>query len=295
METTIYEAPVFVIGNPRSGTSLLRLTLTSHSAILIPPECGFIVWLEKYFGDWNTSDNKTAKVDGFLDALFKCKKFETWSLSPEFIRERIEETRPANYSTLCSVVYSAYGLSLGKKFSIWGDKNNFYLQHLEELLELFPNARFLHIVRDGRDVACSYREVMRGQSNSPYAPHLETNIRSIAHEWSSNVSRVNNFIEALPPDSGKTVKYEELAQTPDVVLGNICAWFGLSFEKDMLRFHDFNRDEQLEPKLTMDWKKRTLEPISNGTVGRFEKLLTISEIDEFNAEASVTLSSFGYA
>lgn len=290
------QQPLFVIGSPRSGTSLLRLVLTSHSKIIIPPECGFIVWLYGKFSRWNKRDsiNPTTR-EHFLNELYACKKFDTWALERITLDGLISNLQPSNYATLCALVYSAYMSKLGRSATIWGDKNNFHIDHLPLLGEIYPNARFLHIVRDGRDVACSYREVMNRKSASPYAPNFKTDIKSIGNEWSTNVNKVGDYLDKLINAKQTTVRYEDLVLQPEYVLSEVCSWLNLSYEPQMLAFHETNKCKQLEPSLTMDWKQRTVEPISADTVGRYRVLLSIEEQNLFNLTAGPGLAKYGYS
>jgi hypothetical protein len=288
-------SPLFIIGNPRSGTSLLRLILTSHSYILIPPECGFVIWLHQKYADWQGIDSgNTIKVKSFLNDLVACRKFDTWFLDPAIIEIQIYECQPKTYAELCEIVYSSFRFVVGKSFSIWGDKNNFHLHYLHELLNLYKNARFLHIARDGRDVACSYREVMSVKSNSRYAPHLETEIMGIALEWSSNLKKIDSFMSTRPHEAAMTIRYEDLVLKPRPTIMAICDWLGVVFEEVMLNFNQQNILKKLEPDLTIDWKKRTLQPISGATVGRYAELLSKEEQDEFLCGAGNMLRRYSY-
>ena len=81
------ERPIFIIGNPRSGTTLLRLMLTSHPEVCIPPEAGFALWLLRDFSDWTPADG----LDGFLTALMETRKFRHWGLTRTRLGEWIAE------------------------------------------------------------------------------------------------------------------------------------------------------------------------------------------------------------
>jgi hypothetical protein len=241
------------------------------------------------------ADNSNAiRVKSFLNDLLLCKKFDTWLLDRAIIEAQIHNNQPATYAELCSVVYTSFGLVAGKTFGIWGDKNNFHLNHLNELLDLYKNARFLHLVRDGRDVVCSYREVMATKSNSPYAPTLKTGSADIALEWSRNVMKIDSFMSTMPRETAMTIRYEDLVLAPSSVVMAICEWLGIPFEADMLNFHKQNKIKKLEPDLTMDWKKRTLQPISGATVKRYASLLSSEEQDEFLVLAAGALRRFSY-
>lgn len=274
---------------------MLRLMLTCHRSIIVPPECGFILWLEAAHGKWTANDSDdTTTIARFVDDLLNCRKFDTWGLDGEIITQAIVSTRPTNYASLCACVVSAYARSQGRTPSIWGDKNNFHISRIRDLHRLFPGARFLHIVRDGRDVACSYRNVMETGSDSPYAPRLATSITEIAREWSSNVVMAERELSSLPAGQHVTVTYEALTTHPDSTLGQICAWLELPFDSRMLDFHSVNKARQLEPASTMDWKARTMKPVSSDTVGRYATVLSIADIEEFERVAGATLQSLGY-
>lgn len=295
MNDNKFKDPLFIIGNPRSGTTLLRLILTSHSKILVPPECGFIIWLHTKYANWRRSDNNNPVIlKTFLDELLASKKFDTWMLDRNSLEAHIALHQPECYAQLCKIVYGAYGMSISKSFDIWGDKNNFHINHLDELIEIYQKAKFLHIVRDGRDVACSYREVMKEKSKSPYAPKLVTGISDIATEWLNNVEKVDAFISLLPSDTAMTIMYEDLVHNSLSSVKTICEWLALPFEANMLSFYQQNVSKKLEPEITMGWKKRTVQPISDDTVGRYVRLLTSKEQDEFLAVASKGLNRFSY-
>jgi hypothetical protein len=295
MKKDVSQTPLFVVGNPRSGTSLMRLLMTCHSQVLIPPECGFIVWLRDRFSDWSIFDSKDASRRAlFIQEVIASRKFDTWAVDPVLLDNIIDAEGPATYSELCFSVYLAYGKKMDKSFSIWGDKNNYYLNHLFDLNELFPGGKFLHVVRDGRDIACSYREVMAEESQSPYRPQLGTDIAQIAVEWSSNVGRIMQFMSGINATRTMTVRYEDLVTFPERELTRICRWLGIGFESGMLTFYLENERRELEPRETLDWKRRTLEPIGPGTVGRYKDRLTIAEQEEFESRAADVLRVFGY-
>jgi len=269
--------------------------MASHSEIFIPPECGFIIWLQNTYGAWEKKDNNNiVKLDAFIDELFECKKMDTWKLNKTDVKEKILANQPMNYAELCAVIYITYAISIEKETSIWGDKNNYYLNHLPELLELYKTGKFLHIVRDGRDVACSCREVMDAKTDSPYAPKLDTNIEDIAKQWSNDVSKIDIFVAQLSDNNSMTIKYEDLVSEPEATVRKICKWLSIPFEASVTDFYKENKEKKLEPDMTLDWKKRTLEPISSKTVGRYSRLLSEDEQHDFCTTAYDMLKKFGY-
>lgn len=285
--------PVFVIGNPRSGTSLFRLLLTSHSRMVIPPECGFIVWLHKDFKHWSAGDIKT-ELDMFLDKLSDCKKFDTWEIDLSKLKSFLQERNPEDYSELCAYVYLYYSSRFSKDIAVWGDKNNFHINCLNELLTIYPEAKFIHLVRDGRDVYCSYLEVMEKGAKSPYAPVLSTDVNTVANEWNRNLIKVDAFFLSHPEVDTKTVRYEELIATPETILADVFSWCGLDYESSVLDFFEQNITMKLEPEKTLEWKVKTRQPIDSSNSGKFKSTMSSDQVERFNRAAKAALLRYGY-
>ncbi len=287
-------SPIFIIGNPRSGTSLLRRIINAHSSVVIPPECGFAQWLFKEYSDWTLSSNKEEKVNQFIFDLSRCRKIETWELDFQRLSIEIIKKEPANYSKLIDLVYRSYGQSQNQSQSIerWGDKNNYYINHIPLMIQLFPNAQFVLIIRDGRDVSCSYKELAKKKLRGVYKPVLPTDISEIAREWLSNNENSLNVLSGLEEKQFYTVRYEDLVTEADSAVKSICKFLNLDFERMML--NHYSSRKALEPKMFLKWKERLVQPIDQQSVGRYLKDLTPSEIDDFNKIAKSLLKKFGY-
>jgi LPS sulfotransferase NodH len=287
--------PLFVIGNPRSGTTLLRLLLHNHRELVVPPECGFALWWQEKYGEWSAGDAQDrSKREAFLADLARSRKIETWKLDVSILGEAIVQEQPASYPELVALVYSAYAQTIGKHAKRWGDKNNFHIMHIARLHRLFPRAQFVHIVRDGRDVACSYRAVMSRRSISQYAPRLPVDIREIAQEWTSNLSHAAKDLVSLPSHQVHELRYEDLVTEPSASLRDLCAFLGIAYDPQMLLFHLRNRLERQEPPAFLQWKANTTREISTAQAGKFRKLLAPDEIREFESIAAPILERYGY-
>jgi len=77
------------------------------------------------------------------------------------------------------------------------------------------------------------------------------------------------------------LRYEVLVTDPQGALTNICNWHGVKFSPDMLQFNDANWLQHLEPAVTLDWKCQNLEPVDIAAIGRYKRLLSKAETDEF--------------
>jgi hypothetical protein len=285
---------VFIIGSPRSGTTLLRLMLTSHPFIVVPPECGFIIWwLEKY-RDWNAAAADSERAVDFVADLARSKKIETWDLDFDALLTQCRRARPANYSALVSLVNEAYARRRKPGFHRWGDKNNFHVRHVETLHSLFPKAQFLHLVRDGRDVACSYQQLGRAEIKSLYAPKLPTDIVEIAAEWKGNVEAVGNAFSTIPPAQRLEIRYEDIVTQSESILREVCEFLDESYSPQMLDYHVLNRRDGLEPSEFLRWKPKTLDAPDAAALGKFRTELSAAEIKSFEEIAGGLLRKYRY-
>jgi hypothetical protein len=278
----------FVLGNPRSGTTLLRLMLNNHPLITIPPESGFMLWLANSYA--NEDFHNTDIVDRLLRDIGQARKFETWNLDMVQLHEFIIQNSPSTYQEAALLVYRFYAHSVNKEPKLLGDKNNFYIEYLLSIKELFPNAKLIFIVRDGRDVACSYKELAAKKIDSIYAPKLPFEIEKIAREWSSN----NLMLIHKMSDVSALVKYEELISKPEKELMRLCDFLRLSYEPQMLEYHTRNAIEQQEPLEFLQWKEKTLKAPDASNAGKYKHLLTPQEIERFNRIAGDVLTHFDY-
>lgn len=283
---------LFILGNPRSGTSLLRLILNAHSKIAIPPECGFLLWLYPNYKDWVVEDVFTKRAQQFVKDLKASKKFETWRLDTDLLSNEILMTRPENYTDLVQCVYQSYAKSQSKLPLILGDKNNYYINHLDELDQVFQKKIIIHIVRDGRDVVTSYRGVNKLSPDLIYLPKLSTDIDSIAKDW--HINNLNIYRHYKNCNNYILVKYEDLLLNTEQILQNLLKKVELKFEEQMLDFYIKNKMDTIEPKETLAWKLKTLEPIDKSNIGKYKSELSSNEIRIFNDIAKESLKLFGY-
>lgn len=286
------KSPIFVLGNPRSGTTLLRLMLTCHRNIVIPPEAGFAAWLYERHKAWSGGSRET--IDGFVDDVLRTRKFETWGLSEPDLRRFLHDHKPASYPEAVSLVYELYGSLSGRSFRRWGDKNNFYIDYIDILDKMFPDAQFVHIVRDGRNVACSYRALAAQKIRSEYAPRLPVEVASIAEEWRRNTNTVRSAFRKFGPSRARELRLEDLVCSPEQELRGLTDFLGEDFDRNMLEYHRFTSDGKLEPKEFLQWKERTLSPPIDTRNEIYKTELDPESIASFEAVAGDALRRYGY-
>jgi len=283
-------SPFFILGNPRSGTSLFRLMLNSHPNIIVPPESGFLQWWYEKYKNWDRFDSQSENaIKEYVHDILSSKKIEDWNLISQELIDEIKERKPNNYGELSTVIYLSYKNNSKSEVQLVGDKNNYYIHHLLTLDSIYPNASYIHLIRDGRDVACSYKKIQSLKSNSNYMPNLASKINDIATEWDNNINKIDSF---LNNKKFKVVRYEDLLRYPEQILSKVCGFLNISYHSRMLDYYKLELND--EPISTLDWKRKTLEPIDFGNMKKYLTILSPFEINIFNKIAKNSLKLHGY-
>jgi glycosyltransferase involved in cell wall biosynthesis len=268
----------FVVGCPRSGTTLLRAMLDSHSQLAIPPESYFIHDLYARYGP---RPLRRFSLSGFQAALLAHERFPQWGLREADVETAFAAQRPRSYADALRVVYSVYADANGK--ARYGDKTPAYVLQLRTLAALFPEARFVHIIRDGRDVALSLFDIERwGPSQIPGA----------AHYWVRHVSAGREAGAAIGEQRYREVSYERMVDEPEDVLRELCAFLDLEYESAMLDYPD--RAVQIQSGNFQPEIHRGLELSPTAGLRSWPDQMSAEDQEAFVAIAGPLLRDLGY-
>jgi hypothetical protein len=274
-----HQPPLFIVGAPRSGTTLLRSILAAGDEIAIPPESHFLAYLyyrhRGHFGHWREDHTREAVADVLHDAHFR-----EWRLPAELVWEEIEQAHPESFGEAIACVYAAFAKREGKQR--WGDKTPNYAFFLRQLNDLYPDMRVVHLVRDGRDVACSHLDLhSKGQTwAAGSAP-------AAAAWWSASL-RAAAAAAPLLRNRIAEVRYEVLVNDAEVSIERLCAFAGIRFRPEMVH----RRDHVVAS--TSDLFRRAAQPVA-GRARTWETELTHRQVAEFEAVAGDDLAAHGYA
>ena len=289
------DRPVFVIGHPRSGTTVLRLALTSHSAVSIPPESPFIIQLLRKYR--SIKSFSSADLQQFHQDLLPppVDLSGRWDLDVDELQRQICEIPNSDYGTVCSHIYAHYAATFDTNATIWGDKNNPYHRHVFALKNLYPKARFIHIVRDGRAILGSYLDLStRLSSQAQSRPRLLTDPIKAAANWCHSVTTVEKQLLGVPKNQRIFIRYEDLVSNFEEEMVRICKFLNLEYESDMLRFDkiDSNRTESSNYD---EWKWRTKEQLTSSRISAWRDQISERDHGIYNAIAGNTLRKLGYS
>jgi hypothetical protein len=275
---------VFVVGCPRSGTTLLRRMLDAHPELAITPETHWIPrWLERGVGV--TSEGfATPELVG---RLLASPKFSRTGIEPADLESLLEANGPILYADFVRGFFELYGRVVGKP--LVGDKTPGYVRRLPLLHELFPEARFVHLIRDGRDVALSALGWRRAAKLAARLVTWEAHpVPTAALWWERHVRSGREAGAALGPDAYYEVRYEALIADPAGETEALCTFLDLPFDEAMLRFHEGRRRRETG----LSAKKAWLPPTPGLRDWRAE--MSAEDVERFEATAGNLLDELGY-
>ena len=270
--------PMFV-GCGRSGTTLVRAIFDSHSQLAVAHHAQFIVTMGRQRRRYETSQGLDVKR--FCDDLFASPRFVHLQLAPEDVRSALEGGVPSLADGLRAVL-ALFAAAQGK--SRYADKTPGHVVRIRLLADLFSEARFVHIIRDGRNSWVGYRD--RG-----FGPKT---VGDAAYNWKGRVGRGRRAGLALGADRYHEVRYEELVEKPSETLQRVCRFLDLRFEESMLHYHE--RAETvlagLAPPDRADFEN-VFRPLTKG-MRDWRTEMSESEQATFHAIAGDLLAELGY-
>ena len=278
------QAPApFIVGVMRSGTTLLRLMLDAHPEVAIPPETHFVPRLIKQMR------RGTRDADGVLEVITSGSRWPDFQLDAEDLRERLRAHEPLDEGTALRVFYRAYADRFGKPR--WGDKTPGYGKRMIRIAKALPEARFIHIIRDGRDVTLSRRRrATNPASVEKHAKRWQARIRSTRRR----AQRLSHYLEE---------RYEQLVLDPEPVLRRVCEFIELEYDPVMLRYYEraeerlqeiANPFERMSAERRLEAHRLAAQPPQRGRVGAWREEMSPQEIAEFEAAAGAMLDELGY-
>jgi hypothetical protein len=270
----VSKPPLFVLGVRRSGTTLLRVVLDRHSELAIPDESYFLPQLGDRHGD-------RLDLDAFVDDLRRLPTLREWDVSPDEVRARLEAG--ASLGRAIATVYELYAERHRK--TRWGDKTPMYMEHLDLLERLFPDALYVHLVRDGRDAALSFLTMPRGIVTETWAHPRDA--AGFACQWKREVRAARELGRRVGPSRYLEVRYEELVADPERGVRAVCRLAALTYEPEMLDYAG---------KLDLSGKphQRSLASAPTPGLRRWRDQMSPADVAAFEGVAGDLLGDLGY-
>jgi len=259
-----HSMPIFIVGMPRSGTTLLSMIINAHSQVAIPPETHYFTKYWKFCRDRRCLENRAGYLK-FVDRLLSSSEFKDMGLQPaeeKQIGARLSDLSSPNHTEVISNIMENYASSKGA--FRWGEKTPGHLTYIPTIASLFPTASFVCLTRDPRAVTRSWHYMPGDQGNSFNSAIRWSWYASLTRRYSKQRFRI---LEIL---------YEDLVDSPDSFIEDVCRFLDLPFEKCMVSY-------RLDPDPTFNlvrelWKKMNLHPIDLALKDRWKEGLSHADV-----------------
>jgi LPS sulfotransferase NodH len=275
--------PFFIIGAARSGNTLLRALLVGHTEISIPPESyvlgGIIRQWDRYnFRDWNEL------VGGVIGEFERHPEFSTWEIDLAPVRDSLRAA-PGNERSLAQILDAIYRHYSAAKFSgyrMWGDKTPLNTERILLFDRVFPAARYIHLLRDGRDAV----------SSAVKAGMFEGSVEGACRSWLLRVRNACQLGRRIGAGRYLELRYEDLvSETRDAVV-RVCDFLGVKFEEHMMA-HD-RAFGGMGDTQTLDHHAKVGQVVTAESVGMWRERLTDAQAHTVEKHLHKDLSRLGY-
>ena len=275
---------LFIVGCPRSGTTLLKRLVNAHPQIAITPETH---WVPRYFRKRIGVTAEGFITPRFIPKLLEYHKFPNLRITRQELEQLIPPQRRMRYADFVSGVFDLYGKRKDKP--LVGDKTPGYVQDLSLLHSLWPAARFVHLIRDGRDVCLSVGDWGRAyRITGRFRTWDEDPVSTTALWWERFVRLGRESGEAFGPDLYHEIRYESLVSNPQEECAALCAFLGVPYDEAMVNFHEGKTKEKAGLSAKKSWR-----PLTPG-LRDWRSQMATEDVDRFEAISGDLLEELGY-
>jgi hypothetical protein len=266
---------IFLVGAPRSGTTILQSLLAAHPLITSFPETKFFHYL--------LTDGLSQKLP---DRLYKF--FHKEINRPDFLENAPDLHPPLMSNRVRWFVEVLDKLAIEQKNDIWLEKTPEHVGFIPDILQYLPEAKFIHIVRHPLDVVAS----MRAATKNPLSNILwggEWTLEFCVQRW--NDAALINHAYSHQPEQHLVVRYEGLLRDKTVFLSKCCHFIGVEFDHEMLSNY---KAEGLRLGLRLPWHEGIDRAIQPPAVAKWRQSLSKQEIKYILRATEDLRSRFGY-
>jgi len=278
----IASPPFFIIGSGRSGNTLLRTILVGNPTVCIPPE-SYV--LGRVIRDYRLLRPLPWSILARLVvARFEsCRHFSSWGIDVRGFH-RIAADLPPERRDLANLLdgfYRHYAESKCPLAERWGDKTPLNTRSVHLIDDVFPRARYIHMIRDGRDVVSSYLQA-----------GLYTRPEDACERWHDSVERARAFGAKIGASRYMEVFYEDLVRDPEPVTRRTCAFLDLEYLPGMLETS--GRAAGLGDTRELTHHRNVHKPITTGSIGSWRRRLDGPTRKLVEERLAPTLSALRY-
>jgi Sulfotransferase family len=274
--TQLTDPPFFIFGCPRSGTSLLTAMLGMHPRLAIPRESHLYNGIYPTVCSHGNLDHAATRAR-VVKEILRTEHIRSWVPAPS-LSATLDAINQSDFHGIVDGIMRAWAGALGKPR--WGEKTPQHTLCWRTILPAFSGARVVHLIRDGRDVALSYRKAFFGPKH----------VYPLARRWEQYLSAAEEAREFLGPDRFHQLRYEDLVAHPERELRRICEFLGEEFHAGMLSYHEAPGTSHCEQRNASNLRR----PVMSSNAGKWRSEMTPRELRIFEALAGPGLDRYGY-
>lgn len=269
------KGPIFIAGPERSGTSLIYALLASHPNIAMTRRTNMWTHYYRQYGDLSNSDN----FERCLQMMMRYKRLIKLNPDPERIRRDFSKREPT-YANLFAILEEHYAEQMGKPR--WGDKSLNTERYTDKIIQAYPNARIIHMIRDPRD---------RYSSSLARWKISRGGIGSGTGIWLNTITQGEHY-KGKYPNNYMTLRYEDLVAKPEKTLKDVCDFIGESYSEEMLSMNGAKnfRDEGGNSS----YLKRKPGKITTSSIGKYKDVLTKNQVVFLQIFSKDSMLKYGY-
>jgi len=272
--------PVFVMGCHRSGTNLMYDTLLSAGGFAVYR--GYMPVYKMFlpvFGSFAKLENRTRLMDTWL----RSKGYRRSGLDAADIRNRILEQCRTGGDFIRIVMDEVAQKQGAQRWAVYDPDNVLYVPKVKADI---PDALFIHIIRDGRDIALSLKKM---EGFRPFPWHREADsLEGTALYWQWMVHKGRSFGRRIPADYLE-VHYEELVLSPREALAKVSAFLGQNLDYDHIQQTALGRLSETNSSFREDAARQEINPVQ-----RWKERLSPDEVASIESLVGSTLEELGY-
>lgn len=273
-------APVFVMGTPRSGTTLTANIIGRHADVFMPGENHFFEYMysrNAEYGDLSNAENREKAVKDLLGIYGHFNQVDDQPRVDALFQnsEKLERLKQGeDLISLLSEFMQIQAEAEGKPR--WGNNTPKDIFHIQEIMRAYPDAKIFVCVRDARDFAFSYKKRWQVTTDAH-----QSRLKDLYHPvitallWKATMKRIETVKRLVPEGQYMVVKYESLVTDPESTVKAICQTAGLNYSDDLLQVATHNSSKAGQQKgifssSVASWKKK-YEPDEAQVVQRVAK------------------------
>jgi hypothetical protein len=264
--------PLFIIGCPRSGTTLMRLIFNSHPELAIPDETGIFDWLYNRPLYKKLLPLKASKNQVLVKSLGEVvtKQFDA-----------LPASKRKSPKAIIDFLLQSYAQREQKSY--WGEKTPLNIYYLATILNIYPDATIIYMIRDPRAVASSFKRYVdhkRGKEDF----WITEDVNKAIKLWKTSVEQAMEFKNQIT-----FVKYEDFVRKPQSTIQRLCEIIGLPYQDRMFEFYKNNSPDNQEV-----WHRETTKPVNQSNIDKWQSELSEEEIRTIERDLKDYMEKFDY-